>query len=288
MANKALSTNALIDQTKPSFKEAFLSAVAASQAHTNDNALNKAIKQGDLDKVLDAVGYNYLVAELSTIYSVEQSAVKAGADNARLALPDYLEKKTPPLNMLDDTVQQIIKDRTAELVTLVSEETKNAIAAQVSEGYTSGEHVRVMSARIKSLVGLNRPQQSAMNKFIDNLLEKEIKPDVLDKMILKEYNKKLNYRSLMIARTESSFAIHAGQEAMWQDMVNKQIISPQSGKGWLTCGDSRVSKLICRPMNKQKVLVGQPFTTGDGRAVYHPPETHPNCRCTVVLKVKSY
>ncbi|APS46069.1 hypothetical protein AVI51_15490 (plasmid) [Piscirickettsia salmonis] len=68
MANKALSTNALIDQTKTSFKEAFLSAVATSQAHTNDNALNKAIKQGDLDKVLDSVGYNYLVAELSTIY----------------------------------------------------------------------------------------------------------------------------------------------------------------------------------------------------------------------------
>ncbi|QGP52512.1 hypothetical protein PsalN5692_04021 (plasmid) [Piscirickettsia salmonis] len=286
MANKALSTNALIDQTKPSFKEVFLSAVAASQSHTNDSALNKAIKQGDLDKVLDAVGYSYLVAEMSTVYSVEQSAVKAGADNARLALPDYLEKKTPPLNMLDDYVQQIIKDRTAELVTLVSEETKNAIAAQVSEGYASGEHVRVMSARIKSLVGLNRPQQSAMNKFIDNLLEKEIKTDVLDKMILTEYNKKLNYRSLMIARTESSSAIHAGQEAMWQDMVNKQIISPQSSKGWLTCGDSRVSKLICRPMNKQKVLVGQAFTTGDGRAVHHPPETHPNCRCTVSLKVK--
>ncbi|WP_139121857.1 hypothetical protein, partial [Piscirickettsia litoralis] len=170
MENKPLSTNALIDQTKPNFKDAFLSAVAASQAHTSDNALNKAIKQGDIDKVLDAVGYSYLVAELSTLQSVEQTAVKAGADNARLALPEYLEKKTPPLNMLDDYVQQIIKDRTAELVTLVSYDTKEAIAAQVSEGFSEGEHVRVMSARIKSLVGLNRPQQGAMNKFIDNLL----------------------------------------------------------------------------------------------------------------------
>ncbi|ODN41230.1 phage minor head protein [Piscirickettsia litoralis] len=284
MENKALSTNALIDQTKPSFKEAFLSAVTAAHIHTSASALNKAIKKGDLQQVLDAVGYSYLVAELSTLYSVEQSAVKAGADNARFALPEYLEKKTPPLNMLDDYVQQIIKDRTAELVTLVSYDTKEAIAAQVSEGFSEGEHVRVMSARIKSLVGLNRPQQGAMNKFIDNLLEKEIKPDVLDKMILTEYNKKLNYRSLMIARTESSFAIHAGREAMWQDMVHKGIISPQSKKQWLTCDDSRVSKFICRPMNKQTVLVGQPFTTGDGRAVYHPPETHPNCRCTVVLK----
>lgn len=72
-----------------------------------------------------------------------------------------------------------------------------------------------------------------------------------------------------------------GQQITWLYLQKTGRLSMQALKVWHTARDERVCP-SCGPMDKQAVLVSDPFTTDYGKLWV--PSMHPSCRCEVRLR----
>jgi hypothetical protein len=117
---------------------------------------------------------------------------------------------------------------------------------------------------------------------------KPLSPAQIDKMVAAYGRKYRKYRAQTIARTETLRATNVGiQEAYRQAIEQGHVSEDMVRRKWLVARDERLCA-VCAPipsMNpKEGVKFGQPFATPEG-PVFLPP-IHPNCRCTVFLRMK--
>jgi len=96
--------------------------------------------------------------------------------------------------------------------------------------------------------------------------------------------KLLNYRSRLIARTETIRSANAGQMQAWQQAADKGLLNrARTQRVWMTSRDESVCPR-CEPMHGQTVAFeGEPFVSGLGASVDMPPE-HVSCRCAIRLQ----
>lgn len=109
----------------------------------------------------------------------------------------------------------------------------------------------------------------------------------IDKMVDAYQRKYLKYRAETIARTESLRATNIGIQNSWKQAIEQGTV-PEAlvRRQWIVAKDERLCS-HCAPIPglnpKQGVPFGQPFRTPTGPATL--PPLHPNCRCTVFLRL---
>jgi len=109
---------------------------------------------------------------------------------------------------------------------------------------------------------------------------KDIKNDVKGEMSKLYADETSDGRAMMIARTETNRIKTMGKIQSYKDS------GVVKAKEWNAFLDNRTSE-ICKRLNGQRVHLDQNFVDPlDGREYTQPPETHPNCRCTVVAHVE--
>lgn len=85
----------------------------------------------------------------------------------------------------------------------------------------------------------------------------------------------LDRRAERIARTETAYAVGAGQQSVWESAQEQGLIEENAAKVWICdakpCED-------CAPMDGIMVALADEFLMPSGKQVPYPP-AHVNCRC---------
>lgn len=89
-------------------------------------------------------------------------------------------------------------------------------------------------------------------------------------------------RAEIIARTETMTASNRGQQELWDQAVDADLLTGREKQVWIVTPDDRLCP-ICEPMEDETAPLGGTFTV-DGAEISGPP-AHPRCRCTVGLQL---
>ena len=153
--------------------------------------------------------------------------------------------------------------------------------AQVFAVDENGDPIDGINARRLRDFRFDRTLQNAMKTG------KPLTPEQIDTMVQRYAERWRKYRSQTIARTESIRALNAGAMETWRQAI-KAGKFPEAlvRRQWIVAKDERLCR-ICRPVPKlnppRGVAFGQPFKTPKGPKMM--PPLHPNCRCTVFVRM---
>jgi len=254
-----------------------------------------------------------------------RAAFNAGADYEITALGSVkvpVEKAARPkvgveliFDYIAEEAVQFLRDYDFTLIREVTDSTLEAIQDVLVEGYQAGKTPATMARELKGIIGLTKSQAKAVRNYrsalesgdetqLINTLGRALRDGRFDRSILAEvegrrtmsaatidtmverYEERfLQYRAMTIARTESLRAANAGQQEVWRQAINQDLLDEAiTRKKWVVTRDGRTCA-VCGPipkMNPQGVPLGEQFVTPNGP--YEYPPVHPSCRCTTVLK----
>lgn len=221
-------------------------------------------------------------------------AWREAMDQAALDQADLIEFKW---DNFSDRIKLFTQQRTADLVTVVTDGQKDAIAA-LTERVTTGEFTAPELAKaIRPTVGLNLPQQRANLNYYETMkaqyeetMSKAAAETKAREAALKYAEKQHRYRAKMIAETEIAMAYKTGvQEAMHQ--ARDQGVIELNTKTWVTAGNELVCP-ECGKLNGVTIQVDRQFHIGGyvvqvdnelamegGRVAEMDGHAHPNCKC---------
>jgi len=182
--------------------------------------------------------------------------------------------------------QEYIKQRGAELITLLSNEQRDAIQAMVAQAanYEAMTADR-LSRIIRPTIGLTARQSQANLRYWHTMwlagVESGMSPRAAetraDRLAATYAARQHRYRAMSIARTELATAYNQGA-------YGATIAAQEQGflgdvvKRWLTAADERVCP-ICAPLDETVVNLNSVFRNGS----FLPP-AHPQCRCAVAFE----
>lgn len=111
----------------------------------------------------------------------------------------------------------------------------------------------------------------------------QIKADLAFNMRAIYAQRLIQKRAMMIARTETLRAAHAGLHESWQQARQQGVLPDRTRRFWIVTPDERLSIEHSRipGMNPQGRGLNDPFFTTEGTHMY--PPSRPNCRCSVAL-----
>lgn len=153
------------------------------------------------------------------------------------------------------------EDHTAELVTLITAETADAIKAFVKDALERGESIQKIAKEIKPLVGLTEPHMLAVGRRMTELIEEGFPAGRVMELTERYANKLHRYRAAMISRTETAFALNEGVVEGYEQMGVKRL-------EWVA--DSE----CCDYCDEQN---GKTFPIDEAHGLQ---PAHPNCECT--------
>ena len=168
---------------------------------------------------------------------------------AAKALVRKLRVAAAPIGMKFDVTNpaavEWISSHAGELITSISESTREDIVDLVEAAFTEQFDVDDLTDRISDLIGDDA-------------------------------------RAEVIARTETMRASNEGQSQLWDQAVEVGLLTGNEHQIWITTPDDRLCP-ICEPMDGETTGLDGTFTV-DGEEIEGPP-AHPNCRCTIGLSV---
>lgn len=233
--------------------------------------LAAALASGDADKVLAVLNWQAMEEKLAEIVPELEDAFKRAASSAHELLPSGLPKLVK-LEPVLDRAAVWAKQKGSELVTAITNETREAIRETVARAFDSGR-TRDMSAReLRSFVGLNRVQASSLDKYAESLSgEKPVRRQAL---IERRQKKMLQARGNAISRTESQNAGCAGQRELWLEA--KPELEDDFEREWVTLQRPNRQPCFCPELDGMRAPIDQPYP--DERAG-NGPTAHTHCEC---------
>jgi len=273
------------DRMRPRVRRSFLQAIAQVKNRADVAEMERLISAGLVEQALRLVDV-LLDQTLSTAgFKVEIiETVTRAAQAAREFMPKELQAQLQ-FDLLNPHSVEFINAEAAQLVVEVSNNTKMGLREIVRTGFEEGRAPAVMARTIRERVGLTIRQTRAVTNFRNRLIADGVKGKRLDQRVNAYYNRQLRWRATNIARTETINAANAGQEALWRQAADENLIdAAATRKFWLTTPDDRTCP-ICKPipdMNKAGVPLRGSFSTPAGSR--KRPTAHPQCRCAMRIR----
>lgn len=165
----------------------------------------------------------------------------------------------------------------------VDAETKLAVRQIVVDSIHKGIPPKDAAKQIRSVVGMNRPQAKAWQKYYQGL-SPNLSPGAKSKAGDRLRKKYIRRRAMTIARTEVIDSLSAGTEQAWTQAQKKNLLGKNAKKKWLATSFGACA--ICRslameeavPLNKNFKATIAPFSLKP----ISRPTAHPNCRCALI------
>lgn len=167
--------------------------------------------------------------------------------------------------------------RSAELVQAPAD-VREIIRMFVASANEEGVPPRELAVYLRDVVGLTMRQAESVEKFRQRLVEDGVDKATREARVHKYANAQHRYRAMNIARTETISSLNAGQQALWDEAVEKGVIdAAEYMKTWMVAPDDRLCP-ECEAQDGEMVGIDEEFSGG----VDHPP-LHPQCRCATGL-----
>ena len=246
------------------------------QAAAMSNAVREALDAKNIERVVDAFPWD---ASGQVINQTASTFGQVIQDNIGGGFPKVGFKGR--FDFTDPRSIEWATNQSAQLVTAVTDTTRNIIRETVSEAFTKNVTVYDTARKLRSVIGLNDRQAISFGKFIDNLDEQVRAGKITAAQRLamgeRQYKKMIKYRANMIARQEILMAENHGRYLGFTQAVEQGWAHPKSMKRWSTSTDERTCD-ICMPMNGKSTVWNESFPNG----VFNPP-AHIMCRCSISL-----
>jgi len=270
----------IADRNRGPVRRAILSAIADTLGETRGRDFTAALASRTIEDVLRAVPWDDVAVpklQENLTERLGQIASESGEATNRF-IPREVKLN---LDLLNEKAVQWAATRSAELITVVGNETKAAIRTMVAEAFQEGIPARTLGRLIRPLIGLNERQAKAVVTFGLNLMAEGVSVAETDERMERYAQRSLRFRAEMIARTETMRAANRGQELNWESAVEEGLIDrTQLVREWITTPDDRLCPL-CEPQDGLRAKIGEPFALrqpAEGLADT-PNEIHPMCRC---------
>lgn len=269
------------DEQQEEFQQAWFAGVSSIQDLVVLQAIQDAFARGDLGTTLEEIPWDQFPTELSPFRDEFINVLQQGANATWEFLPDDVQAELR-FDLMNPRSVEFIRDHTGELITQVTEETREAIAGVIDRAFTDGMHPRTSARHIRNTIGLTNRQASAVDNLRRRLREDNVPwPDVMNQT--ERYaNDLLRQRSENIARTETLRAANAGQELLWLQAAEEGLINEaRTLKEWIVTPDDRLCE-FCEPLDGQTQPLDGFFTSEIGNV--EVPPLHPQCRCAMGLQ----
>lgn len=225
--------------------------------------------------------YSKLIAEKVT--PVWEEAVVAGIrSNSVLTGMDF---------DTGELARDWIVNRSAQLITRMTEEQREAIRYILGESVTYKMGADETARYIRPVIGLTRPQTEANIKYYNNVKEQlaadhpRMKPESIEQKAreaaAKYASKQHRTRADTIARTEIITAYHEGNDRGVRECIRDGRL-PKMKKVWSTSLDDGVCH-SCRALEGVELDMDGEFSAKSGRRIVTTsiPPLHPRCACAV-------
>lgn len=274
----------IADEAEPEVRRAIMSAINNLRSEVSLADLQAAVATGNVEAIIATIGAPTLLA--ASLAPVAHRLINVYNDSAFATL-EILPKQAR-MNVRFDVTNPnatfYARDLSSTLVTQVNNETRQGIREIVAIAFEEGGHPYAQAIKIRSLIGLNKRQAIAYDNYKGMLQQTKFSQATIEKRLKNYYNKQINYRARMIARTETIDASNAGQQALWIEAENQGYLDAADvRRKWIVTPDDKLCercKAVPR-LNPGGVGLHEPFTTTLGPRMY--PTLHPQCRCAIGL-----
>ena len=191
----------------------------------------------------------------------------------------------------DVFVKQWLENHSGQLITLISEETRQAIRNVLIYCHNEGMTAKEIAQIIRPTIGLNARQATANLRYRNHVkqtilrdhprISEEVAEQRAHAAALKYSGKQHRYRADMIAQTELAFAYNRGAHESVRQAVANGLMG-RCEKVWSTAGTNRVCRR-CRDLSGKVVGFDDKFF--DSRFdLGETPPLHPRCRCVIIYR----
>lgn len=289
---------AIADKNAGKFSRAF---AALSRSLFSDPkelaAAENAIRAGNVEEAINAFKFanendpdamkdwDKFTAKLEEAYAVimqesgDDALQGAGIDQRFNMLPEGVESLPP-----NPFSTRWIKSHSAQLVRLISDESKATIRQVILDGYTEGARVETIMSRLElsGSFGLLPREQKAVQRLGDKMTEAGASEEKISRAVKRKAQQMLKLRAERIARTETVAAQSQGRGDAWRQARDEGFIPEGVTREWVAAGRSVRTCKMCIELNGKTSDFNEPFQSSYVGAVMEPP-LHPQCRCVLVL-----
>lgn len=259
-------------------------AFGALAARRIMQAVRAALRANDVERAVQAIPTEELVALAATIEPALYRAAVAGAHVAVRSQPvvvtGLLVRLGTSVGLPVEQLESWARAHAADLVRDVTEETRRAIRQIITEAVHQGRVPRETARLVESIIGLTRRQALAVRRYGEALLEQQI-PALRRQYLVQRYgNRLLRHRARTIARHETLNAANEGRRSVWERDARAGLISRERWeREWVAIvpSDGRTCR-ICQGLDGQRAPISGSYP--DGR---RGPPAHTLCRCTEKL-----
>lgn len=290
------------DGTAPSVSVSFVDAATEFRDGVDRDLIESLIRAGTLDQLELYLPWRTFDKILAQNMGEEIiRGIRNGANLASSATQRAIHQAlgTEPLLTFDATnprVLSYIRLKTAERVTLVSNETKDAIRDVVARALREELPTVEVHRAIKAVIGLNRRQGIALDNYTKAQRATDAPKSVVNGRIDRFRDEQLKFRANMIARTETMDAVNQGHLEGQRQARDLGWFGNKNGyKEWVTAPEDGRLCPTCREMSGEKVPLDSQFNVtlysesksgglkAKGSVKVDTPPVHPHCRCTHLL-----
>ena len=269
--------HAVADKLAPRFQALFVAAINLAKDRTPD--LTAALQFHSSHTVLRAINLEPVLDRMEKNFRTVYRLIFHRAANSILRR-DQVQKDTLAefglsFDVTNPRAVEWIRRHAAGLLLEVGLESRLAVKTIVERMFAESIPPDSAARMIRHVIGLDKRQAHAVVNYA------ALQPDN-DKVEL--YAKRLlRHRAEKIARTESIAAASGGQQELWLQAREDGLLEHgRAMRQWLVTEDQRLCP-ICAPIPSfGPVGLDEPFLTGNGSMVQHPP-AHPFCRCATSL-----
>lgn len=178
------------------------------------------------------------------------------------------------------------EDKSSELVVAISDSSRLAIRQTVARALEQGLRADAMTDNIKQAVGLLEREEAAVERRRLLLLEQGFSEAKAKVGADKYAEELLTKRAMRIARTETIAAQNRGLLDKWK-LADEAGELPAVERVWVAPPISDNPNRpcpICIELDGKTAKLNEPFESAVLGGTVDMPPSHPNCRCTQVLR----
>ena len=278
----ATNINQVARRLEPTLKRRFLLAVKRMKGRVDLEVLVESLRVRDAVRGMSAVHPETWSQTLEPTASVVPQAFRQAGQVAASLLTSQAGI-TITFDLTNPRAVQWARTQSSRLITDVSVSTKDAVSEIIGRSFTEGIPPRESARLIRNVVGLHDRQAMAVINYRFELLEAGRSADDVARLAARYSQQLLNQRALMIARTETIASSTNGQQELWRQAVDRQLLDPAlTRREWIVTPDERKPRRLCdlcALMDGKTTTLEEPFEGG----VMLPP-LHVACRCAIGLR----
>jgi hypothetical protein len=306
--------NRLLSKYEPDLARGFMEGVKRIQSEVVLKDVAEKIAAGDIAAVMAIIG----PVQIGTSFgAMLNTTLGAYFDSGDMAARDT--SVSVWFNHANPTAAASWQRYQQAKITQLTDEAKETINQIMRRALAEGRNPMDTARTIRDSIGLTAQQEQAVDNYrtalqqrMSNALERKLRdrrfdstvrraiandkalsPEQIDRFVARYQARQLQHRAQTIARTESTRAINAGQQAYIETAVKDGVVRrEQVRRFWVVTRDERTRRAHAAipRLNPDGVGLDEPFKTPLGPLMYPgdtagSPENVINCRCALFTRI---